>query len=75
VANATDDTRVHVIATHFNPEYAAYSNLAVVREPELRSVPAVLPAPSVYLAQRDLSDEHRYILVWATCLCHTCSLL
>ncbi len=59
--NATDLTRVHVVATRYVPAFSLYENLARVRHPQplLRAMP---DAESIYMAGRNIGDEYRYIL-------------
>jgi hypothetical protein len=61
VANASQYTRVHVIATRFVPAYRSFALLSRVRgkEPALFGIPH---AESMYLSGRNIGDEYRYIL-------------
>jgi hypothetical protein len=58
---ATRMTRVHVLATRYLPEHPAFDDLDSVQLPEA-SVIVSPPAESVYVAGRDIGDEHRYVL-------------
>lgn len=60
VANATPDTRIHVLATRFEPAFDAFSGLNVPM-PVAQSFGRA-PANSGYVSGRDLGDEYRYIL-------------
>ena len=59
--NATPFTRVHVLATRFEPAYAAYPILASILPPEPYHL--TIPEPeSQYVAGRNIGDEYRYII-------------
>jgi hypothetical protein len=61
VANVDDLTRVHVVATHFLPEFDIYQDLGRSGHPGLyRGQPARLP--NLFLSGRKIGDEFRYIL-------------
>jgi ABC-type thiamine transport system ATPase subunit len=55
------NTRVHVISSHFYPEYQLFDELGSLRPAGLRKF-AFGKMPSIYLPQADMSDEHQYIL-------------
>ena len=61
LGNASEFSRVHVVATRFVPAYSFYDGMGVVRLPEplIRAVPW---AESVYVSGRNIGDEYRYIL-------------
>ncbi|MCY2966226.1 MAG: hypothetical protein NT069_21775 [Planctomycetota bacterium] len=61
LSNVSKFARVHVFATRFNPEYAAYDNLSRVRAPEpyVFSPSAV---QTIYVTGRNIGDEYSYIL-------------
>lgn len=61
VANATDGTRVHVVATRYMPTYDMFANLRGVR-PHMPTTIDQERADSSYHAGRKLSDEYRYVL-------------
>ncbi|MBM79816.1 MAG: hypothetical protein CMJ78_04395 [Planctomycetaceae bacterium] len=59
--NASDFSRVHVIATRFVPAFNPFANLAKVTDPE----PYLLTKPVAttrYVAGRNIGDEYRYII-------------
>lgn len=60
VANANSATRVHVLATRFEPAFDAFAGLNVPM-PFAQSFGRA-PANSGYVSGRDLGDEYRYIL-------------
>lgn len=61
LANVTPQTRVHVFADRFVPDYSAFELLANVRAPELSW--GVWPRPtSQYVTGRNIGDEYRYII-------------
>jgi hypothetical protein len=61
LANHSEFSRVHVVATRFLPAYPFFSNMNAVTFPEplSRTVPR---ADSVYVSGRNIGDEYRYIL-------------
>jgi hypothetical protein len=59
--NSTKFARVHIFATHYQPEYDPYLHLARVREAEPYSFRQT-PAESIYLTGRNIGDEYRYII-------------
>jgi hypothetical protein len=61
LANVTDSSRVHIIATRFMPAYSAFGDLGVVRNIQPSWRPN-LPRTSLYMEGRDIGDEYRYIL-------------
>ena len=59
--NSTENTRVHVIATRYQPAFDAYATLAGVRPTEPWSrVPSV--RRSAYQSGRTIGEEYEYIL-------------
>ena len=61
LANATKFSRVHVVATRYLPEYPFYDSVDAVDVPS----PFVITVPkieSIYLGERDIGDEYRYII-------------
>lgn len=61
VANASEGTRVHVVATRYLPAYDLFAGL----RGKASAGPAVMPLDrlaSTYDAGRKLSDEYRYVL-------------
>ena len=59
--NSTEKTRVHVIATRYQPAFDAYATLAGVRPTEpWNRVPAV--RRSAYQSGRTIGEEYEYIL-------------
>jgi len=61
LANATKLSRVHVVATRYLPEYPFYDSMDAVDPPS----PFVITVPkieSIYLGERDIGDEYRYII-------------
>jgi hypothetical protein len=59
--NISSFTRVHVLATHFAPEYSVFDRLSRVRDAE----PGYQLAPrlrSLYVAGRNIGDEYQYII-------------
>lgn len=61
LTNATDLTRVHVIATRFLPAYSVFAQFAHIRGTYPMSFAKQSPE-SIYLSSRDIGDEYRYIL-------------
>ncbi|MHC4718657.1 MAG: hypothetical protein ACYS5V_16940, partial [Planctomycetota bacterium] len=61
LANASKYARVHVLATRYMPEYAAYSRLGAIGLPE-PGIIGIAPPRSLYQAGRNIGDEYRYIL-------------
>jgi hypothetical protein len=59
--NASEFTRVHVLATRYVPEYDAFGHLSRVRGAEPYLFRQAL-TPSVYLTGRNIGDEYRYII-------------
>ncbi len=61
LANATEETRVHVVGTRFVPTYSIFDGPGAIVHPGLRGV---LPARSRsdYVSGRELGDEYRYVL-------------
>ena len=61
LANATEETRVHVVGTRFFPPYSLFDGLGAIAHPGLRGV---LPSRSRsdYVSGRELGDEYRYVL-------------
>jgi hypothetical protein len=54
-------TRVHIFASRFEPQFAAYDHLAAIRDSE----PTWLTFPNartLYIAGRSIGDEYQYIL-------------
>ncbi len=60
VAGGVGNTRVHVLATHFEPEHSVSAQL----QSSLRTPGAMTLtwAQSQYLSGRDIGDEYRYVL-------------
>ena len=58
--NATRDTRVHLAAVVFLPEYGLYNDLVYGGEMPSTVLPGRTDA--AYVAGRDIGDEYRYIL-------------
>ncbi len=59
--NATEFSRVHIIATRYVPEYPIYNYLGRIRDPE----PFLITLPvleSLYVTGRNIGDEYRYII-------------
>jgi hypothetical protein len=61
VANATDNTRVHVTVDRYMPTFDAWSSLGVGSDPT-PIMAEVVNAYSSYRAGREIGDEYRYIL-------------
>ncbi len=61
VANATDDTRVHVTVDRYMPTFDAGSRLGVGADPT-PILAEIVNADSSYQAGREIGDEYRYIL-------------
>ncbi len=61
VANATPDTRLHVIATRYLPAFDAFAHLRGAGAPHPRRGDSDRAASSYY-AGRKLGDEYRYVL-------------
>ena len=61
LANASDLTRLHVLATRFVPPFGLFEALSGLPAPPLRYA-RVSPPRSYYIAMRDIGDEYRYIL-------------
>ncbi|QTA80960.1 Uncharacterized protein dnl_32770 [Desulfonema limicola] len=59
--NASEYTRVHVIAAHFMPDFKVFQNLVQPQLPEASEIRLSTPR-SRYLAGRRIGDEYRYIL-------------
>ena len=59
--NANSESRVHVLATRYLPEYDAFQSFAAVRDLEEGSW-FEGPRLSLYAAGRQLGDENRYII-------------
>ncbi len=59
--NVTPFTRLHVIATRFEPRYEAYSALDIGGVPAPGMQDVALPR-SLYVQERDIGEEYRYIL-------------
>lgn len=61
LANTSPFARVHVAATRFMPAYSIYGDLAAIPlpEPYRRTVPH---DHALYLSERNIGDEYRYIL-------------
>ncbi len=59
--NATPQTRLHVFASRYAPEFDAFTALGHAHFPEpLFGQPAWLP--NLFLSGRDIGDEYRYVL-------------
>ena len=58
---ATKYTRVHVLATRYQPVFNPFTDFAAIRDAEPTSyrLPAVI---AQYVAGRDIGDEYRYVL-------------
>lgn len=61
VANATPDTRVHIFASRFLPEYDAFAPLSQNAKP-LPQVHYHPFRPSIYQSARTIGEEYRYVL-------------
>ncbi len=61
LANATPQTRVHVIASRFVPDYDTFSGMALPPSSELKSS-RINMAESRYVSGRNIGDEYRYVL-------------
>ena len=61
LAGSTKFTRVHVLATRYQPAFDAHDHLAAVRDRELGGM---YPSRqlSAYVTGRDIGDEYRYVL-------------
>jgi hypothetical protein len=59
--NATPKTRLHLVGTHFWPEFSLAASIPQRISPSLRSLSLTLPL-SAYAVGRDIGDEYRYIL-------------
>ena len=61
IVNANDSTRVHVVATRYQPGFNSFSELNQVADiqPWLQNISV---RRSAYMAGRSLSDEYQYIL-------------
>ena len=59
--NVTPFTRVHVVATRYQPRFPAYSALDIGGVPAPRSQAVTRPR-SLYVQERDIGEEYRYIL-------------
>lgn len=61
LAGSTRFTRVHVLATRYQPAFDAHGHLAAVRDRELAGM---YPSRQVsaYVTGRDIGDEYRYVL-------------
>jgi hypothetical protein len=59
--NATPFTRLHVVATRFEPRFSAYAALDIGGVPNPGSQRLALPR-SLYVQERDIGEEYRYIL-------------
>ena len=61
LADATDFTRVHVLATRYVPDRGGFEDLSKVRPAPLDAV-ILGDQQSAYLTGRDIGDEYRYVL-------------
>jgi len=61
IENATEDTRVHLIATTFMPDHDLWQNLSPSTVPDLRYA-ETKRLKSFFESGRDIGDEYRYIL-------------
>ncbi|MCY2938727.1 MAG: hypothetical protein NTV55_10270, partial [Planctomycetota bacterium] len=61
LADATDFTRVHLLATRYVPDRGGFDDLAAIRPPQLDAV-VFGNQQSAYLTGRDIGDEYRYVL-------------
>ncbi len=61
VANANPWTRVHVFGTRYVPEYPLYSDMNAAAPPALFAISRLQPE-TLYVTERDIGDEYRYIL-------------
>ncbi|MEZ6035848.1 MAG: hypothetical protein R3F29_00105 [Planctomycetota bacterium] len=61
IANATGNTRVHVVATRFAPAFDVFGDLRAAGAEPLTTLEQELP-PTSYHAGRKLGDEYRYVL-------------
>lgn len=61
LANHSEFSRVHVVATRFIPAYSFYNNMSAVvfAEPSQMTVPR---AQNQFISGRNIGDEYRYIL-------------
>ena len=59
--NITPFTRLHVVATRFEPRFPAYASLDIGGVPTPGSQRLALPR-SFYVQERDIGEEYRYIL-------------
>ena len=59
--NVTPFTRVHVVATRYQPRFPAYSALDIGGVPAPGSQAVTRPR-SLYVQERDIGEEYRYIL-------------
>ena len=59
--NATDQTRLHVIATRFLPAFKLFETLGAYSYLDLSAQSLTRPI-SQYLSGRKIGDEYRYIL-------------
>lgn len=61
LANVSDNTRVHVVASHFAPAFDVFETFGVSTEAQLRQ-DNFSQLASHYQTQAQLGDEHRYII-------------
>ncbi len=59
--NVTPQTRLHILATRFEPAYPAFNILGAIAPPEPYST-TVPRTQSQYVAGRNIGDEYRYII-------------
>ncbi|HNR99322.1 MAG TPA: hypothetical protein PKX48_12155 [Planctomycetota bacterium] len=61
VANANAWTRVHIFGTRYAPEYPLYADMNATAPPAPFAITHLRPE-TLYVTERDIGDEYRYIL-------------